>query len=283
MLRRPAKPGCWAPPRTRSPRRKTVWPSRSLGRGSPARPPSPTAPCGPQWSLWRSSTASHDKARQMSEARGIFQDLGDAQYCLLVKGAAGDLQAERQPVGAEPRRDRDRRHAGEIRRNSEDIVQIHRDRVVGILADDEGGRWRRRGQDAIDPLERLGEVARYQGAHTLRLQIIGVIVSGRQHVGADQHTAADLSAEPGGARQFVHLVEAVAFDPQAKSHAVIAREVRRGLGRCDYVIGRERMFGHRQADLDWLGARRSKPLDTLLPQRFDLARHPVYAIFLREA
>ena len=51
----------------------------------------------------RSSAASRDKARQMSKPRGTFQDLGDAQHRLLVEGAAGDLQAERQPVGARAR------------------------------------------------------------------------------------------------------------------------------------------------------------------------------------
>src|ERR1700738_4873446 len=171
------------------------------------------------------SPPSRYEAGAVGKLRGTFQDLGDLQYRLLVEGAADDLQAERQPVAGERGRHRDRRQACQIRRHGEDVVQIHRDRVVGLLADRESRRRRSRGQDAVDQLERRREVARNQGAHPLRLQVIGIIIAGRQHIGADQHAPPDLGAKPGGAGQFIHLVEAAALDPEAEAHTVVAREV----------------------------------------------------------
>ena len=70
---------------------------------------------------------------------------------------------------------------------------------------------------------------------------------------------------------------------QAVAHAIIAREVRRGLGRRDDVIGGQRIFRVRQRDVDDLGAGGREPFDPLLPQRLDLVRHAVDAIFLRHA
>ena len=66
---------------------------------------------------------------------------------------------------------------------------------------------------------------------------------------------------------------------QPVAHAVIAGEVRRGLGRRDDVIGRQRILRVRQADLDRLGARVAQPFDALVPQRVDLRGHAVDAIF----
>src|SRR4051794_7659862 len=60
----------------------------------------------------RSYSASGNKTGQMPKLCGAFQDLGDAENRLLVEGATGDLQAERQTVAREPGRDRDRRQAG---------------------------------------------------------------------------------------------------------------------------------------------------------------------------
>src|SRR6202023_1808918 len=84
--------------------------------------------------------------------------------------------------------------------------------------------------------------------------------------------------EAGRTGVLVHLIEAVARDAQAEADAVIAREVRGRFRRRANVVGGERVFGHRQADVDRFGARRLEPVDAALPQRFDLARHAVDAI-----
>src|SRR5437868_1298409 len=105
--------------------------------------------------------------------------------------------------------------------------------------------------------------------------------AGRQHIGADQDAPLHLRSEPFGAGQFIHLVEAVARNAQPVFDAVITREVRRGFGRRDDVIRRQRVFGHRQRHLDRLGAGFPQPLRALLPQCLDLGRHAVRAILFR--
>ena len=91
----------------------------------------------------------------------------------------------------------------------------------------------------------------------------------------------DLGAETRGARRGIHGVEAaLAVGPQAVADAIIASEVRRGFGRRDDVIGRQRIFRMRQADLDDLGARVAKPFDALVPQGVDVGGHAVDPIFL---
>ena len=91
----------------------------------------------------------------------------------------------------------------------------------------------------VDLREGLGEVAQDQRAHLLRPQVIGVVIAGRQHIGADQDAAPHLGAEPRRARAFVEIAQVVAVLAQAEAHAVIAREIGRGLGRRDDVIGRQ--------------------------------------------
>ena len=55
----------------------------------------------------------------------------------------------------------------------------------------------------------LGEVARDQAAHLLRLAIVGVVVAGREHVRAEEDAARDLRTEARGPRCFVHAAQAV--------------------------------------------------------------------------
>ena len=70
---------------------------------------------------------------------------------------------------------------------------------------------------------------------------------------------------------------------QAEAHAVIAREIRRGLGRRDDVIGRQPIFRVRQRHVHDLGAGVAQPVQPLLPQPLDLGRHAVGAVFARHA
>ena len=149
----------------------------------------------------------------------------------------------------------------------------------------EGGARRGRGEEQVAALPDPLEIAGDQRADLLRLVEIGVVEAGREHVGADHDPALDLGAEAGGAGRLVHVVEAalLGLDAQAVADAVVAGEVGRGLGRGDDVIGRQRIFGVRQRDLDDLGAGVAQPVDALLPDRVDLGRDAVDPIFLRDA
>ena len=74
-------------------------------------------------------------------------------------------------------------------------------RIAGLLAEAERGRRRRRRQHHVDRSPRLVEVALDQRAHLLRLEVVGVVVAGGEHVGADQDAPAHLLAEARRARR----------------------------------------------------------------------------------
>ena len=59
----------------------------------------------------------------------------------------------------------------------------------------------------IDPCERLGEVAQDQRAHLLRPQVVGVVIAGRQHIGADQDAPPHLGAEARRAGALVQVAQ----------------------------------------------------------------------------
>ena len=218
-------------------------------------------------------------------SRRLLDHLAEREQRLLVERPADQLQAERQTFGRQPGRHRDARQARHVHRHREHVVEIHLDRIgAALLADAEGGRRRRRRQDRVDALrEHVLEILLDQRAHLLRAQVIGVVIAGREHVGADHHAAAHLGAETRRARRLIHADHIAALLAQAVAHAVIAREIGRGFRRRHDVIGRQRVFGVRQRNLDHLGAGILQPLGALLPQRLDFRRHAVDPVFLRNA
>ena len=112
----------------------------------------------------------------------------------LAEARRDDLPAHRQPADA-PDRHRDRRNPGEVRRDREDIAEVHLVRV-GDRADRERGRGgRRREQRVHAGRPHVGEIARDERAHLLRLAVVGVVVAGGEHVRAEQDAARDLRAE----------------------------------------------------------------------------------------
>ena len=91
----------------------------------------------------------------------------------------------------------------------------------------------------------------------LRLQIIGIEIAGRQHVGAGHDAALDLGAESLAARALVQVDEILrALAAVAVAHAIVAREVRRALGGRHHVVHRHRQRQVRQAHLDCFAAER---------------------------
>ena len=112
-------------------------------------------------------------------------------------------------------------------------------------------------QDRVDAVgERAFEVALDQGADLLRAHVIGVVVAGREHVGADHQPPAHFGAEAAGAGLLVEVDDVGGRLAQAVAHAVVAREIARGLGRRDYIISGQRMARVGQADVDDASRRR---------------------------
>ena len=118
-------------------------------------------------------------------------------------------------------------------------------------------------------------------AHLLRGSVVRVVVAGRERVRTDHDPALRLVAEAGVARLHDHLAEVGAVVAQPVAHTVVAREVRRRLGRRDEVVAgdavvdgpRERAFLHARAE--GLGQ-----LERLVHRRRDARLDPVHPVHL---
>src|SRR5687767_8378556 len=126
---------------------------------------------------------------------GVLDHLAGAEQSLLVERLGDELQPERRALPGQPRRHRNARQPGHIDRHREDVLQVHRDRVARLLAERKGWRRRRWRQHDVDLAPGLVEVALDERAHLLRLEVVGVVVARREHVGADQDAPADLAPE----------------------------------------------------------------------------------------
>ncbi len=109
--------------------------------------------------------------------------------------------------------------------------------------------------DEVELGEGGGEVGGDLGPHLLRLAVVGVVVAGGERVGAEHDPPLDLGAEALGPGLLVHLDHVAArLRPHPVADAVVAGEVRGGLGRGDHVVGGDPVLGVGQADLGDLAA-----------------------------
>src|SRR6185312_2702880 len=137
-----------------------------------------------------------------------------------------DLQTHGQS-GDEAAGNRQRRQAREIRTDRVDVVEVHRDGIRSLRTDAKGWRRARGAHEDVDLGERALEIGRDELADALRLEIVGVVIARRQHVGACHDAALDLRTEalPTGAAvkvlQVARILAAV-----AEAHAIITGEVR---------------------------------------------------------
>ncbi len=134
-----------------------------------------------------------------------------AQHDLLVERPADDLQADRQAGAVDAARQR--RSPGRPARFTEMVKMSERyicERIVDLLAEAERGGRRDRRDDRVAALEDALEVAPDERPHLLRLQVVGVVVAGRERVGPEHDAALHLGAEARGARLPVHLEQAAA-------------------------------------------------------------------------
>src|SRR4029079_16266022 len=159
--------------------------------------------------------------------------------------------------------------------------EVHLDRIHRtLLANTERGRWRRWRKKRIYPAGKdILEIALDQSAYLLRSQIVGVVIAGGEHVGADHDAPAHLPAETLGSRALVHVSDVARRLAQPIPHAVVARQIGRRFGRRDDVVGRQRVLGVRQRYLDDLGAGGLEPLRPLLPEFVDLGCHALDPVF----
>src|SRR5499433_909624 len=159
--------------------------------------------------------------------RRLLDHVSEREQRLLVEWTADELKPERQAVRRQAARHGNSGQARHVDRHREHVVEIHLDWIGStLLADAEGRRWRRGGEDRIhafgkDPLE----IALDQRAYLLCAQVVGVVIAGRKHVGADHDAPAYLLAETAPARVLIHVGDVAPGNAQTVAHAVVTREI----------------------------------------------------------
>jgi hypothetical protein len=179
-------------------------------------------------------------------------DKSPAEAGFLVERLADDLQAERQALSRRGPRHRDARQAGEVRGHREDVVEVHRDRIIGLLADNQTRLTARSGVSSTSHFLKASSKSWKRSACAPSARADSRRRSSRrQHVGADQDGGAALPCRsPWRACSRRSTSVLARPDARAVAHAVIAREVRRRFGRRHDVIGRQRILRVRQRDVD---------------------------------
>ena len=151
---------------------------------------------------------------------------------------------------------------GQRRGHRVEIAQVGRHRI-GLGAEVVGRRRGDGAHDDVDLLEGRVELLRDQAAHLLRLDVVGVVVAVREHVGADQDAALGFGAEALALLGHV-LNVGVVLGAVAVANAVKARQVRARLGAGNDVVDRHAEPRIGKLDVDDLGALAAVFLDHLL-------------------
>ena len=195
---------CWARRRTRSRRRRTAWTWRVTWAWTSMPMTTSQSPVCAFDQLGRSLMHADLHPRH---AMACASEMPAARFRLAARctSPANSVASSNalpiscspsgRPFAVKPAGTEMPGQPGQVHRHREDVVQIHRDRIGGLLADAEGRARRRRRQQHVALLERLVEIALDQRAHLLRPGVIGVVIAGRQHIGADQDAALHLRAE----------------------------------------------------------------------------------------
>ncbi len=131
----------------------------------------------------------------------LLEAVRDVEDPRLVEVVALELQADRQAVGRRSRTGID--IAGGPVRLAAMVKMSFRYICTGssVFAPSlNAARGRGRPRDDVAALEARAKSSRDQPAHLLRLQVVGVVVAVREHVGADQDAPLHFGAEAFGAR-----------------------------------------------------------------------------------
>src|SRR5262249_51502157 len=141
----------------------------------------------------------------------------------------------------------DSANSRQVRRNSEDIGEIHLQWVSDAFAQLKRRHWRSRRDQCIDFLKRLREIAPNQFPHFLRAQIIGVVITGAQNVRAENNPPFHFRSETFLARAAIEIEHVFrVFCSISVTDPIKASKVRRSLGGGHNVINSDRVFSVRE-------------------------------------
>lgn len=150
----------------------------------------------------------------------------------------------------------------EIGGESENIRKIFLDAIGGNAANFASRGGSDGSKDGIDLLEGIFKIATDQGADFLSATVIGVVVAGRKHVGAENDPAFDFWAKTLFARFLIEVEDIGGFGGTlAVANAVEAGKIRGGFSSGDDVISSDGILGVGQRDFDNFGSLRGESLN----------------------
>jgi len=176
------------------------------------------------------------------------------------------------------------RQAREVGGDGVEVFQVLGNRVAGLGADLPGRVRRGWAEDHVDFFKGSHEVVLDQATDFLRLEVVRVVVAGRQGVGTDHNAALNFGAETFATGAFVQVGQVLrVFAAVAEAHAVETRQVGRSFRRRDHVVRRNGVLVVRQADFLDHGAQAFQRLDAVVHQFGDTRVETGAEVFLRHA
>src|ERR671917_499224 len=192
------------------------------------------------------------------EVRDLLSGAGCAQEHDFGEVVAHELDADRQAVGETPG-DAYGGDTGEVHGDGAEVLVVHSEWVVDLLADTERHARCGRGDEDVVAGEGGAKVLDDAGANLLGLGVVGVVVARREGVGAEHDAALRLVPKAFLTCFTVHLVYAVSRHAQPVAHPIESGQVGGDLCRGDDVVGRQAVPRVWQANLPHVGSRVFQP------------------------
>src|SRR5829696_6793621 len=225
--------------------------------------------------------ASDGRARlrleRVLEIRHLLDGAGSLEQHRLGEMVAHELDAHGEPL-RQAAGDAYRGNAGEVHGDGAEVLIVHGERVVDLLADPKRHRRRGRADEHLVARKGLPEILYYLRAHLLGLGVVSVVVAAGESIGTEHDAPLRLVPEALFARPAVHLVDALGSrGPIAVAYPVKAGQVRGDLGGSYDVVSGQSVARVRQAYLPYLGPGAFEvprdPLDDLAHARLDAFAH----------
>src|SRR5689334_11638996 len=209
--------------------------------------------------------------------------MGNVQQATFLEIRGEQLHADRQAIDKTCRHGQ-ARQTGEVGGDGVNVFQVRGDRVV-VLGAELPGRVRRGwAEDDVDLIEGGHEVVLDQATDLLRLEVVGVVVTGRQCIGTDHDPALYFRAETFATGTLVQVFQVFrVFAAIAETYAIEARQVGGRFRRGDHVVRRNRVLHVRQADFLDHGAELFQLFNAGHDQVGDARVQACAEVFLRHA
>src|ERR687890_408732 len=217
------------------------------------------------------------RLERVLEIRHLLDGAGSLEEQGLGEMVAHELDAHGEPL-RQAAGDAYRGNAGEVHGDGAEVLIVHGERVVDLLADPKRHRRRGRGDEHLVARKGFPEVLYYLRAHLLGLGVVSVVVAAGESIGTEHDAPLRLVPEAHFARPTVHLVDTLGSrGPIAVAYPVKAGQVRGDLGGSYDVVGGQPVARVRQAYLPYLGPGAFEvsrdPLDDLAHARLDAFAH----------